>query len=331
MLGSLTPPAPGVRPEVAGCPIRFRRQPRSVTGQPERDRAFVSRYPMVTSSGTLCKRWRDAGLEFDGYDETRVSGGRATTIEGLEVKVVRPHDMPQLVALGQIDLACHRPGLLDGAPLPVPFEPGQRTGGPAAWSVQPYRSRKRGSPADTIEEALAIWRRAGRPFVRVASEFMGTADHYARSRHLWRYRVIPIAGASEGFVPEDAELLIEGTETGRTLRENRLKPIDLLYRSTTCVIGHTGPMSSGQREHCGRIARGLRRPRRRLPERSATIFSEERCSCHRSLYTYLWRAASAERLRSGLLDRRAGRPLPWLDRSRYSCDHTLGAFAHALF
>ena len=49
--------------------------------------------------------------------------------------------------------------------------------------------------------------------------------------------MIPIAGASEGFVPEDADLLIEGTETGKTIAENRLKVIDLLYRSTTCVIG----------------------------------------------------------------------------------------------
>ena len=33
-------------------------------------------------------------------------------------------------------------------------------------------------------------------------------------------------GASEGFVPEDAEMLIEGTETGRTIAENNLKVID---------------------------------------------------------------------------------------------------------
>ncbi|MFQ6019955.1 MAG: ATP phosphoribosyltransferase, partial [Dehalococcoidia bacterium] len=49
-------------------------------------------------------------------------------------------------------------------------------------------------------------------------------------------RIIPIAGASEGFVPEDADLLIEGTATGRTLAENNLKPIDLLFRSTLCLI-----------------------------------------------------------------------------------------------
>jgi ATP phosphoribosyltransferase len=72
--------------------------------------------------------------------------------------------------------------------------------------------------------------------VRIASEFVSIADHYARSRHFWRYRVVPTAGASEGFVPEDAELLIEGTETGRTLAENQLKAIDVLFRSTTCVI-----------------------------------------------------------------------------------------------
>jgi ATP phosphoribosyltransferase len=100
--------------------------------------------------------------------------------------------------------------------------------------------------AENIEDALATWR-ADRPFVRIASEFAATADYYARSRHIWRYQVIPIAGASEGFVPEDAELLIEGTETGKTLKENRLKSIDLLYRSTTCVIGHASPEVHGAR------------------------------------------------------------------------------------
>jgi len=43
-------------------------------------------------------------------------------------------------------------------------------------------------------------------------------------------------------------LLIEGTETGKTLRENRLKPIDLLYRSTTCVIGHAEPHLSAAKQ-----------------------------------------------------------------------------------
>jgi ATP phosphoribosyltransferase len=102
-------------------------------------------------------------------------------------------------------------------------------------------------PASTIDEALQLWRDEGKPLLRVAAEFPATADHYARSRHFWRYQVIPIAGASEGFVPEDADLLIEGTETGKTIAENRLKVIDLLYRSTTCVIWRRSTELTGLR------------------------------------------------------------------------------------
>ena len=96
--------------------------------------------------------------------------------------------------------------------------------------------------------------------MRVAAEFPGVADHYARSRHFWRYQVIPIAGASEGFVPEDADILIEGTETGRTLVENRLKAIDLLFRSTTCVIARKDVALQGRRrEAFEEIVAALRR------------------------------------------------------------------------
>ena len=91
---------------------------------------------------------------------------------------------------------------------------------------------------ESIEEAVAFWRKddPDRP-IRVASEYASLADEYARSRHLRQYRVIPISGASEGFVPEDAEILIEGTETGSTLRANRLRMIDVIMESTNCVIG----------------------------------------------------------------------------------------------
>ena len=102
-------------------------------------------------------------------------------------------------------------------------------------------------PASDLEGALNHWRGQGRQVIRVASEFPGIADAYARGRHLGRYQVIPIAGASEGFVPEDAELLIEGTETGRTLAENRLKLIEFLFRSTACLIAARGRKPSGRR------------------------------------------------------------------------------------
>jgi ATP phosphoribosyltransferase len=155
--------------------------------------------------------------------------------------------MPQLVALGQFDIAITGRDCLLEHLHRFPSSPVQELVDLQRGQYNLSAVVTEDLPADTIEEALAHWRAEGKASIRVASEFMGTADYYARSRHLWRYQVMPIAGASEGFVPEDAELLIEGTETGKTLRENRLKTIDLLYRSTTCVIGHAAPSLDGSR------------------------------------------------------------------------------------
>ena len=38
--------------------------------------------------------------------------------------------------------------------------------------------------------------------------------------------------------PEDADLLIENTETGRTIALHKLKIIDTLFESTACLIGN---------------------------------------------------------------------------------------------
>ena len=85
------------------------------------------------------------------------------------------------------------------------------------------------------------------PF-RVASEYVNIADKYARDNHLGWYRVVPTWGASEGFLPEDADLLIENTETGRTLSRHNLKIIDTLFESTACLSGGTGVSSPGKEE-----------------------------------------------------------------------------------
>jgi ATP phosphoribosyltransferase len=80
--------------------------------------------------------------------------------------------------------------------------------------------------------------------IRVASEYVNIADKYARDNHLGGYRVIPTWGASEAFLPEDADLLIENTETGRTIARHNLKIVDTLFISTACLIGNKDSVSS---------------------------------------------------------------------------------------
>jgi ATP phosphoribosyltransferase len=188
-----------------------------------------------------------AGLSFDGYEEKTYVRRPASGIDGLEVKVIRPQDMPQLVALGEFDIAITGLDLLNEHLYAFPSSPAY-----AALDLQCSQYNLSAVvdgalPADNLAEAMAYWRAAGKQALIIAAEFPATADHYARSRHFWRYRVIPIAGASEGFVPEDADILIEGTETGRTIAENNLKILDNIYRSTTCLIARRDAALTGRR------------------------------------------------------------------------------------
>ncbi len=191
---------------------------------------------------------RDAGLlPPEGYGESESLRRPRSPIPGLEMKVIRPHDMPQLVATGEMDLAVAGRDCLTEHLSRFPSSPVQELVDLRRGQFNLAAVVSEDVPATDLRGALEHWRGQGRQVVRVASEFPGIADAYARGQHLGRYRVIPIAGASEGFVPEDAELLVEGTETGRTLAENRLKLIDFLFRSTTCLIAGRGREMSGRR------------------------------------------------------------------------------------
>lgn len=100
----------------------------------------------------------------------------------------------------------------------------------------------RAFPAETTADALEIWRNLGRA-VRIASEFPATAEQFARDSHLPYTSIIPIAGASEGFVPEDADILVEGSETGTSIQANGLKMLDPFMESTNCVIWRRPPVT----------------------------------------------------------------------------------------
>ena len=187
----------------------------------------------------------EAGLAFDGYTATEAVRRPASALagrapfEGLEVKVIRPQDMPRAVALGQFDLAMTGRDWLAAHLASFPGSPAVELGDLRRSRYDLGAVVSEDVPATTIEEAVAYWRRDDpRKAIRVASEYVALADRYARDRHLGRYRVIPISGASEGFVPEDADILIEGSETGTTLRANRLHMLDVIMVSTNCVIGH---------------------------------------------------------------------------------------------
>lgn len=186
---------------------------------------------------------REAGLAFDGYEEKTYVRRPVTHVDGLEVKVVRPQDMPQLVAMGAFDAAVTGVDWLTDHKSRFPQSP-------VAMAVDLRRSWYKigpvvdqAFPAETTDEAVRIWNSLGRP-VRIASEYPALAEKFARDHHLFYASIIPINGASEGFVPEDADILIEGSETGTSIRANGLKMLDPFMESTNCLIVRTDPVTT---------------------------------------------------------------------------------------
>lgn len=187
---------------------------------------------------------RAAGHVFDGYSETAFVRRPTSGVPGLEVKVIRPQDMPRQVALGYFDLAMTGRDVLRDHLLAFPDSPVREA---LDLRRSPYgiAAVVDGElPAGTMREAIAYWRAQGRGAIRIASEFPAIADHYARTHHFGRYQVLSVAGASEGFVPEDAEVLIEGSETGKSIVANGLKIIDNVFDSTNCLIASLRPLQS---------------------------------------------------------------------------------------
>jgi ATP phosphoribosyltransferase len=189
---------------------------------------------------------RAAGLSCEGYDEQGWVRRPRSSLEGLELKVIRPQDMPQQVALGNFDLVVSGRDCLMEHLLQFPGSPVEEVVDLGGGQFDLSAVVSEDMPAASLAEAVELWRRQGLKAIRVASEFPAIADHYARQNHFWRYQLIPISGASEGFVPEDADVLIEGVQTGRTLAENKLKIIDRFLHSTSCLIASKRPPPPGR-------------------------------------------------------------------------------------
>jgi ATP phosphoribosyltransferase len=82
----------------------------------------------------------------------------------------------------------------------------------------------------------------------VASEYINIADRYLCDNRINPYRLIPTWGASEAFVPEDADMLVDNTQTGKTLQQQKLKILDVLFQSSACVITNKNSLASSRKK-----------------------------------------------------------------------------------
>jgi len=200
-----------------------------------------------------------AGIGISDYPSPAGNRRPEISLDGVMVKVIRPQDMPLQVANGNFDLAVTgsdwvRDHLFQFPSSPVAELVDLKFGGVKIVAVVSQEV----AVAD-VSGLKQLGETSPKP-LRVASEYVNIADKYARDNHLGMYRIIPTWGATEAFLPEDADLLIENTQTGRTLKKNNLKTIDTLGESAACLIGRDdASLSPGKRARIESIVATLKK------------------------------------------------------------------------
>jgi ATP phosphoribosyltransferase len=198
-----------------------------------------------------------AGIRLDDYPSETGNRRLTTDLAGVAIKVIRPQDMPLQVANGNFDLAITGRDWLMEHLYQFPSSPVKELADLKSGKVKIVAVVSRDLPVTDVSSLRKFSAERAIP-LRVASEYINIADKYARDNHLGLYRVVPTWGATEAFLPEDADLLIENTQTGRTLARHNLKIIDTLFQSTACLIGSTRRVSSiAKRERLKSIIQAL--------------------------------------------------------------------------
>jgi len=73
--------------------------------------------------------------------------------------------------------------------------------------------------------------------IRIASEYETIAKKYLEEKQI-NYEFIKTYGATEVYPPEDADMIIDNTSTGKTIKDNNLKIIQTLMYSSTRFIAN---------------------------------------------------------------------------------------------
>jgi ATP phosphoribosyltransferase len=165
------------------------------------------------------------GLAFSNGDHSLRPGCAQPWVEA---KLLKPQNIPALISLGRHDAGfTGHDWVVEQAADVLEL---------ADLTFDPVRI------VAAMPESLAAGGWQTRPIV-VASEYRNLAARYIREKQL-NAVFVPSYGATEALPPEDADMIIDNTATGATLRHNHLVIVDELMRSTTRFVANRQAMEN---------------------------------------------------------------------------------------
>ncbi|WP_223669351.1 ATP phosphoribosyltransferase [Kangiella shandongensis] len=178
---------------------------------------------MVVPKGKLFNKVEDLLSEV-GLTLVGDSRNYRPTLYGcdIEVKLLKSQNIPEMVALGQHDIGFAGMDWVieQEADVEVLMDLG----------FNPVRL------VSCIPENWN-WEEVKQRNIIVASEYKKIANDYLSKLGI-PFKLLRAYGATEVFPPEDADMIIDNTSTGSTIRANRLKIVDTVIESSTQFIAN---------------------------------------------------------------------------------------------
>lgn len=140
----------------------------------------------------------------------------------LEAKIIKPQNIPQIIEIGSHDIGFTGYDWIIESETDVEkimnleFDPVKIV------SASPCRISKK-----QLQEKKIV----------VASEYEKISRAYLKKNN-FNYIFVRTFGATEVFPPDDADMIIDNSSTGTTLKEHNLKIIDTILSSSTCFIAN---------------------------------------------------------------------------------------------
>ncbi len=149
--------------------------------------------------------------------------------EELEAKIMKPQNVAPLVERGSYDIG------FTGRDWVV--ETGAEVVEILDLGLDPVRIV---AAIPESEDEAEVFRRR----LVVATEYTNIAGRFLSDRGC-DFLLLRTQGASEAFPPEDADMIIDNTATGRTLKEHRLKIVAEILASSTRFIANPAALADG--------------------------------------------------------------------------------------
>ena len=147
----------------------------------------------------------------------------------MDVQILRPQEIPTYVAEGLYDLGICGRDCIEEANVDVvslgELQYSKRTGDPFRIVLAVAQD----SPWKRVEDLP--------DGVRVSTEFVGMTTRFLEARGV-KAKVRFSYGATEAKIPDVADVVVDGTETGRALRAANLRILDTLVESYTELIAN---------------------------------------------------------------------------------------------